>query len=405
MSEKETQPSPPVDPGSFYTGYNSEPVQDLSPKTLRVHILLFILTVATCTERGIAFVGRFETATSIWDLILDGLLFATLLLLFLATHEFGHYFAAVKHRVRTSLPYFIPLPGLFIGTFGAVIRIKEQVSDSRKLFDIGIAGPIAGFIVSFIILMIGFITLPDPEYIHNFPGHDSIRAYVDTHGEFPDEPLMEESGELMVIGKTLLYSWLASFFDDVPPMWEMYHYPFLFAGWLGLFFTALNMMPVGQLDGGHILYCLIGYKRHRIFARIFFTLLVMLGGVGAVPVLYLLLEDYETIYATLSLSIWAVVAFAMLHRAMRGDLKWAFGAWVFAVAGVLAILGLIVGLDPTAGFFMWFVWSLFILFLVGIEHPPVYIETPLTPMRKVLGWTSMVIFILCISLSPVYIIF
>lgn len=380
------------------------PLQDLSPKTLTKHIVLFLLTVVTCTERGVAFVGRFETAVTTWDVILDGLLFAFLLLAFLATHEFGHYFAAVKHRIRTSLPYFIPLPFTFIGTFGAVIKIKEQVSDSRRLFDIGIAGPIAGFVVSLIILLVGFFTLPGPEYINNFPGHEQIQEYVATHGAYPDEPMAGEGGDLMIIGGTILFTFLASFFQNVPPMWEMYHYPFLFAGWLGLFFTALNLMPVGQLDGGHILYCLIGRKKHKIFARVFFASLVMLGGVGAVPVLNLLLENYDNAYASLSWSIWALVAFAMLRRAMNGDWKWTMISWISVVIGAISIVIGVVGFDPTAGFFIWFVWSLFMLFLVGIEHPPVLYEIPLTPGRKVLGWLAMVVFVLCISLSPVYIV-
>jgi membrane-associated protease RseP (regulator of RpoE activity) len=383
---------------------SDEPLQDLSPKTLSKHIALFLLTVVTCTERGVAFVGRFETAATTWDIILDGLLFAFLLLVFLATHEFGHYFAAVKHRVRTSLPYFIPLPFTFIGTFGAVIKIKEQVSDSRRLFDIGIAGPIAGFIVSMIILLIGFFTLPGPEYINHFPGHEQIQEYVAIHGVYPDEPMMGEGGELLIMGGTLLFTFLASFFQNVPPMWEMYHYPFLFAGWLGLFFTALNLMPVGQLDGGHILYCLIGRKKHKIFARLFFAALVMLGGVGAVPVLNLLLESYDNSYATLSWSIWALVAFAMLSRAMNGDWKWTIISWVLVVLSAISLVVGVVGYNPTAGFFIWFIWSLFMLFLVGIEHPPVLFEIPLTRGRKILGWMAMVVFVLCISLSPVFIV-
>lgn len=381
-----------------------QPLQDLSGKTLSKHIALFLLTVVTCTERGVAFVGRVEIAGSSWDLILDGLVFAALLLMFLATHEFGHYFAAVKHKVRTSLPYFIPLPFTFIGTFGAVIRIKDQVSDSKKLFDIGIAGPIAGFLVSIIILLIGFFTLPGPEYINNFPGHEQVQQYVALHGVYPTEPLMGEEGELMIIGNTLLFSFFASMFENVPPMWEMYHYPFLFAGWLGLFFTALNLMPVGQLDGGHILYCLIGYKKHRIFARIFFSALVMLGGVGAVPVLNLLLENYDNSYATLSWSLWALVAFMMLRKAMNGDWKWSIISWLIVVSSTVTLVIGFVGFNPTAGYFIWFVWSLFMLFLVGIEHPPVLIEVPLTRGRKILGWVAMAVFILCISLSPVYIL-
>lgn len=381
-----------------------EPIQDLSPRTLFRHIGLFLLTVLTVGERGIAFVGRFETADSFFDLALDGLLFAVLLLLFLGTHEFGHYIAAVRHKVRTTLPYFIPLPFLFIGTFGAVIRIKEQVSDSRKLFDIGIAGPIAGFIVSLIILIAGFVFMPGPEYIHNFPGHDQVQEYVSEHGTYPNEPLSIENGDVMVLGNTLLYGFLASFFENVPPMWEMYHYPFLFAGWLGLFFTALNLMPVGQLDGGHILYCLIGYRRHQIFARVFFIGLVSLGGIGFVPILATFLEPYDTSYHTLSWSIWALIAFAMLYRGMRRNLAWTLWGWGVAVVTTLVSVLFVVGYNPTAGFMIWFVWSLFVLFLVGIEHPPVMIEKPLTPGRKILGWLAMVVFILCISLTPVYVI-
>lgn len=383
----------------------NEPLQDLSRKTLLKHISLFLLTVVTVSERGIAFVGRFETSDGIWDLILDGLLFATLLLLFLATHEFGHYFASVKHKVRTTLPYFIPLPFLFIGTFGAVIKIHDPVTDSRKLFDIGIAGPIAGFVVSLIILFIGFYTMPGPEYIHNFPGHDTVQAYVDANGVYPVEPIAEsEMNEVMIMGNTILFGFLASFFDNVPPMWEMYHYPFLFAGWLGLFFTALNLMPVGQLDGGHILYCLIGFRRHQIFARIFYTGLVMLGGVGIVPVLHALLGDYDNSYATLSWSLWALIIFAMLHRAMHGDLKLTIAAWLSAVTGTFSIVTFVVGMDPAAGFLIWFVWSLFMLFMVGIEHPPVQNEVPLSSGRKILGWIAMAVFVLSISLSPIYVL-
>lgn len=383
----------------------NEPLQDLSPRTLFKHIGLFLLTIVTVSERGVAFVGRFETADSAWSLVLDGLLFATLLLLFLGTHEFGHYFASVRHGIRTSLPYFIPLPFLFIGTFGAVIRIKEPVTDSRKLFDIGIAGPIAGFIVSIIILMIGFYTMPGPEYIRHFPGHEAMQQYVSANGVYPDDPMStSEMPEVMVLGNTMLFGFIASFFENVPPMWEMYHYPFLFAGWLGMFFTALNLMPVGQLDGGHILYCLIGSRRHKIFARLFYVGLTLLGGIGAVPVLNVLLAEYDNAYATLSFSIWAMILFAMHGKAFKYDLKWVIPAWLSSLTGTILAITFVIGMNPAAGFLIWFVWSLFLLFLVGIEHPPVLVEKPLTPGRKILGWVAMAVFVLCISLSPIYII-
>ncbi len=382
-----------------------EPLQDLRPRTLFKHVGLFVLTILTVSERGVAFVGHFETADSAWSLVLDGLLFATLLLLFLGTHEFGHYFASVRHGIRTTLPYFIPLPFLFIGTFGAVIRIKEPVTDSRKLFDIGIAGPIAGFLVSIVILLIGFYTMPGPEYIRHFPGHEAIQQYVATHGVYPENPMSSsEMPEVMVLGNTLLFGFFASFFENMPPMWEMYHYPFLFAGWLGMFFTALNLMPVGQLDGGHILYCLIGSKRHKLFARLFYVGLTSLGGIGLIPVLNALLADYDNAYATLSFSVWALILFAMHGKAFNYDLKWVIPAWLSAFTITLLTILFVVGMNPAAGFLIWFVWSLFLLFLVGIEHPPVLIEQPLTPGRKILGWIAMVVFVLCISLSPIYIV-
>src|SRR5699024_2700809 len=149
------------------------------------------------------------------------------------------------------LPYFIPIP-FALGTLGAVIRIKQRISHSYKMFDIGVAGPLAGFVVAIGLLLFGFATLPEPSYILTFYCHQSISAYIQAYGHFPSELIGDIKGQTLVFGSTLLYGFLASFFNNVPPMWEMYHYPFLFAGWFGLFVTALNLMPVGQLDGGHI---------------------------------------------------------------------------------------------------------------------------------------------------------
>lgn len=379
------------------------PVQDKNKpdlKTILKHLGLFVLTFVTVSFTGMAWVGKSAGIDSMWPMVKDGALFATLLLTFLGTHEFGHYFAAIHHKVRTTLPYFIPIP-IGIGTFGAVIRIKEKVNDTYKLFDIGISGPLVGFIVSLILLFIGFFTLPDPSYIMNFAGHDAIQHYVAQHGVYPNHPVSNHE-EILTLGNTLLYSFIAQFFNNVPPMWEMYHYPFLFAGWLGLFFTALNLTPIGQLDGGHILYTLIGFRKHRTVARVFFGALTVLCGIGFVPVLKMSLGSYDNAYGTLSWLLWAGVLFFLLRKAYHKEHKWIAPVWggsMLLTAGYL--YGLVGNLQST-GSLMWLVWAFFLAYFVQVEHPPAFYERPLDTKRTILGWLSMIIFVLCISPNPIY---
>ncbi len=370
-------------------------------KAVFKHSLLFVLTFICVSFTGILWVGQSANADTITDMLPEGILFATVFLLFLASHEFGHYFAAVYHRVRVTLPYFIPVP-FGIGTLGAVIRIKEKIEDSRKLFDIGIAGPIAGFVISLLTLLYGFATLPGPEFIANFDGHDEVIAYVEQHGTWPDSPPEETEGMLMVMGDTILYSFMASFFDQAPPMWEMYHFPFLFAGWLGLFFTALNLMPVGQLDGGHILYSLIGFRKHRKVARYAFGGITGLAGIEAIPFIHSILVEWNGTIASFSILIWALLLYYLLRKAYHNEHAWINPIWAASLAasvGYLFLLGN--GMDQT-GSLIWVFWSFFLTFFVGLEHPPALYEQNLTPTRKVLGWSAMAIFVLCISPNPIY---
>ncbi len=370
-------------------------------KAVFKHSLLFVLTFICVSFTGILWVGQSANADTITDMLPEGILFATVFLLFLASHEFGHYFAAVYHRVRVTLPYFIPVP-FGIGTLGAVIRIKEKIEDSRKLFDIGIAGPIAGFVISLLTLLYGFATLPGPEFIANFDGHDEVIAYVEQHGTWPDSPPEETEGMLMVMGDTILYSFMASFFDQAPPMWEMYHFPFLFAGWLGLFFTALNLMPVGQLDGGHILYSLIGFRKHRKVARYAFGGITGLAGIEAIPFIHSILVEWNGTIASFSILIWALLLYYLLRKAYHNEHAWITPIWAASLAasvGYLFLLGN--GMDQT-GSLIWVFWSFFLTFFVGLEHPPALYEQNLTPTRKVLGWSAMAIFVLCISPNPIY---
>lgn len=377
-------------------------------KTIVKHSVLFILTFISVSVVSSIFVGFGNGTTLIGPLMLPGtndlmrgVLFASLLLSFLTFHEFGHYFAAVYHKIKVSLPYYIPLP-LGIGTLGAVIRIKEKIHQTKKLFDVGIAGPVAGFIVSLIILIIGFSTLPEPSYVENFAGHEELKAYVAQTGEFPTEVLSEAEGSVIIFGNTLLYGALSSMFDNVPPLWEMYHYPWLLAGWFGLFFTALNLMPVGQLDGGHVLYSLIGYKNHKIAARIFYSFITILAGIELVPFFHDLLGNYDTSFGALSWLIWSIMLFSVMQIAFQKESKWV--STMFPISLICSALYIYVISGPQEGSpsLIWSVWTLFITFVVKVEHPPVTFYTPLSNGRKVLGWLSMLIFILCISLNPIF---
>lgn len=393
--------------------FTSEPTiwetmqRDLDRKTVTKHLGLFLITVLTVSLAGAGFVGfdpsLFPLALPTLPDFYRGLLFASLLLGFLGVHEFGHYFAALYHHIKVTLPYFIPIP-LGIGTVGAVIRIKQKINDTYKMFDVGAAGPLAGFIVSLGVLLYGFSTLPDPSFIQNFAGHEAVKEYVSQYGVYPENPLQETNGNILIVGDTLLYSFLASFFENVPPMWEMYHYPFLFAGWLGLFFTALNLTPIGQLDGGHILYSLIGFEKHKMVARIFFAVLITLGGIEAIPFIHLSLGEFDYRYGLLSWIIWGGVLMMLLRKAFRDDFDWILPVWIASLAATAFYLFFVVGNLTTSGSLIWVVWSFFIAYFVGIEHPPAIRERELDPTRKFLGWLSMVIFVLCISPNPLYLI-
>lgn len=381
--------------------------KEFDSRTILKHLVLFILTFICVTFVGASFVGF---SPSLFPIIMPetgdiwrGVLFASLLLGFLGVHEFGHFFAAQYHKIKVTLPYFIPIP-IGIGTMGAVIRIKQKINDTRKMFDVGVAGPLAGFVVSLAVLIAGFATLPGPEYINNFTGHDAVQEYVNANGVFPADPPEGTEGNILIVGETLLYSFLAQFFENVPPMWEMYHYPFLFAGWLGLFFTALNLMPVGQLDGGHILYSLIGFKKHRIVARITFAGLTVLAGIESIPFIFLTLEEWGWAHPVglYSWFIWGAVLFVLFKRAFRGDHQWIAPALAISMLCSALYLYLIAGSLTTTGSLIWVVWSFFIAYFVGVEHPPAYYERPLGKTRKILGWLSMIIFLLCISPNPLY---
>ncbi|MBB4061474.1 site-2 protease family protein [Salinibacter ruber] len=376
-----------------------------------LHLLLFVLTLASTVYVGASWWANrllhyeahdqtislfFLTLNQAW--LVDGLRYAIPLVGFLTVHEFGHYFAARYHNVRTSLPYYIPFPFNGIGNFGAVISIRQRIPSTRSLFDIGVAGPLAGFVVALGALIYGFATLPPPEYLLDLPGHEALKAHIRQHGTFPDvRPTSGNGMPVLIVGYTPLYWALSQVFANVPPMYEMYHYPVLFAGWLGLFFTALNLLPVGQLDGGHVLYALLGDAWHRRFAQAFVFVLLFSGGIGFMDGMQQSLQDVSPWLGRASWLILAAIYYGYLYKIFGGTDRRTWAGLVGLLSGVGAAMALgWTGLGWTG----WLVWSLLIIFLVRVKHPPVLRPQRLTPGRRILGYLAIAIFILCFSLQP-----
>ena len=249
------------------------------------------------------------TAAGSYGPLLNGLLFTFTLLVILGAHELGHYFACRHYGIRATLPYFLPAPPALtpFGTFGAVIKIKEPITTRRALFDIGIAGPLAGFAFA---LPAAFIGLLSAE-----PSQPSGLFGILFH----DPPLMQLVN--VVFG---LPEWIE---------WN----PIYWAAWAALLVTALNLFPVGQLDGGHVLYAVFGRRVH----------------------------------------------------------KWVSGIVCLAVA-TLAVLSYAWYESP-----IWFLWTFVLLFLFKVGHPPLMKEEPLGTGRIVLAVVALLVFLLCFMPFPI----
>ncbi len=213
-----------------------------------LNIALFVLTLLSTLIVG----AMHEGINVIEDpmKIYKGLPFSIALLLILLFHEFSHYIASKKHHIEASLPYFIPAPTLF-GTFGAVIRMKSPITTKNALIDIGASGPIAGFIISVVVTIIGL----------------SLSQVMPVH----------DTANLISLGDSLLFKGLIrTIIGTVPDNHDVFLHPVALAGWIGFFVTSINLIPVGQLDGGHILYALLGEK-HKVFSKILIGLMFIMG--------------------------------------------------------------------------------------------------------------------------------
>jgi len=319
--------------------YTSRPSRILPLRSVLIHLLLFILTFITATFAGVQWLNLDPLELTNLGF---GFTYALLLTTMLAAHEFGHYFAARTHGVNVTLPFFLPFPSLSVfallnpfGTLGAVIRLRSAIPSRKVLFDIGAAGPISGFIVSLGILIYGFTTLPSIEYLYGI------------HPEYARLDTIPEGGWLF--GKNLILVAVSSIFSPagafIPPMNEIYHYPFLCVGWFGMLVTAINLIPVGQLDGGHISYAMFGKGYHHI----------------------------------------AQIALVALT--------------VFGLAGFLPE----VGIDFKYGYTGWLFWAMVLMLfnrVMKLNRPILEDETPLDPTRMMLGWICVTIFICSFSLTP-----
>jgi membrane-associated protease RseP (regulator of RpoE activity) len=227
------------------------------------NILLFILTILTTMVTGAMLIGYDPFAS--WSDLSMGASYSFALLSILLGHEMGHYLAARYYKVNVTLPYFIPffVPFMFHpGTMGAFIKMRSSIPDKKALFDIGIAGPLISFILSTAFLIWGFSHLPDKQ---------GVLDYISSI-----HPLDNKDGLNLVLGNTLIFDWLSSAFGIKHlPMNEVYHFPYIFAGWFGLMVTALNLMPIGQLDGGHITFSLFGDKARLIAIGTFIIFILL----------------------------------------------------------------------------------------------------------------------------------
>lgn len=291
-----------------------------------LHALLLLATLLTTTMVGVEMAHSFQKAvpfdfgdnlegyTRLWhdpSYLLAGLPFSLTLLTILMAHEMGHYLTARHYNVDATLPFFLPAPTL-IGTFGAFIRIRSAILSKRILFDIGVGGPLAGFAVLLIPLAVGVAM---SKVVHG----------IGAHGELVfGTPLILRLFELIKFGNV--------------PAADIYLHPVARAAWVGLLATALNLLPIGQLDGGHVLYAFLGEKT-RVWSR-------------------------------------------------------------FAVA-MLAILGLVQLFTSAYKMgYMWLFWALFLI-IFGMRHPAIVDPSPVGRTRTWLGILALVIFILSFTAAPI----
>jgi len=245
-----------------------KPLSFFAKRGIWLNIILFVITI--CTTFFFGFIHSLSflygdlinespeaaiTAAIFKDpqAIFLAIIYTSVLLGILLGHELGHYLTCRRYSIDATLPYFIPAPTL-IGTLGAFIKIKSPITRKQQLFDIGIAGPLTGFILSLPALAYG----------------------VSLSKVIPPTALPEEG--TLLFGEPLLLKILGSLIlKDIPSGYDILIHPIAFAGWVGILVTSFNLFPVGQLDGGHISYALLGPSKSRALARVMLGVFIVMG--------------------------------------------------------------------------------------------------------------------------------
>ena len=314
--------------------------QKLSARTWRLHVGLFLLTVLTTILAGVmlaapelapiepplanpldyllyiplaylySVLGLIKSALADPHVLAQGVTFSASLLAILFSHEMGHYLACRYYKVDATLPYFIPAPPLFLaGTFGAFIKIRSAIPSRRALFDIGLAGPLAGFVVAVPLSVIGVLTVGAP-----VPPQEHVIYFNDP----------------------LLFRLIAQL-AGVPLDPNSPTNPYYMAAWIGLLVTSLNLMPVGQLDGGHGTFSLFGARAHRLIGRV-----------------------------------------------------------AFIAVSVLAVLGFWWHGSPSG-----FLYAVLLAIMMRVPHPPPFIMEPLGTKRIAIAIVTLIVFVLCFWPFPI----
>ncbi len=396
----------------------------MKPHTKRYVLqgILFVLTIITTTLAGAEWIfGRqffyvFIDEQALkklqitlpdplgWPEFMAGLEFSIPFLAILTVHEFGHYFTAKYHHVKATLPYYIPFWfGLSqtIGTMGAFIRLESEIKSRKKFFDIGIAGPLAGFVVALLVLWYGFANLPTLDYV--FKIHPEYQKYGMGFAKVVGQRPMTGA---IVLGDNLLFSFFKTYVADptrLPPAFEMIHYPWLLAGYLALFFTSLNLIPIGQLDGGHILYGLVGKRASAVIMPILLVIFVFYAGLG-----FFTPQDFKNGTATSwwedenfieqisKMGFYAYFLYLCFSRVSKNVQT----VWLLALGVIVAQLATS-QVFPTLEGYSGFMPFVFLLGrFLGVYHPDTEQDDPLNWQRQALGWFALLVFVVCFCPKP-----